>query len=73
LGTLGRAQHIERALQTVLGRCCICLVRGNQEGSSGKHELMHCPALSSFGAYREWRQKLRYRRHHGMICYICHV
>ncbi|KIK10475.1 hypothetical protein PISMIDRAFT_622127, partial [Pisolithus microcarpus 441] len=74
MGTLGRAQQIEKALQTVMGTCCICLVLGDMEGSSrAQHDLMSCPKLGSFLVYKEWRQKLRYRKHHNMICFICHV
>ncbi|KAI6041171.1 hypothetical protein EDC04DRAFT_2893386 [Pisolithus marmoratus] len=79
VGALGRAQRLERALQSVLGTCCICLIHGDPEQRDGaKHELRHCQTLedrlqSNFAAYKDWRQRLRYCKHHGMICYICHV
>ncbi|KAI6108376.1 hypothetical protein F5141DRAFT_1216120 [Pisolithus sp. B1] len=50
MGTLGRAQHIERVLQTALGTCCICLlcsIQGveakAQVPEASQDDLLHMP------------------------------
>lgn len=76
IGQLKIAEKMKKALQSMQGRCSVCLIHRPQERE--KHLLKECPSLRgqlgvSWSEYIDWRRKLRYQKHHQKICFVCHV
>ena len=76
-GKHGMVERLQRGLRSLQQICCICLLH-NPNACEDQHSIMQCPALKehlnvTWTVYKEWRQRLQYRKHHSKICYICHV
>lgn len=69
---LAEAERLGRALDLMHERCSLCAV-STSNACQDQHELQNCPYMRNWNEYLEWRRRLKYQRHHYMICYKCHV
>ena len=70
---LSYVDKMKRSLDFFRDTCAYCKIYG-KEGS--KHDILHCPLLIAQGqhsTYVDWRNMIRYGKHHHKLCYRCHV